>query len=416
LSDQSKDELLKTVNRESPVDKIEDFLVKSNLLKFEIRHQTRIHESIFGWVARRTGLWRNIVLVLSLVINALMLATYMEDPITSQPTFDSIDAQIAVFALAIANTVFCALWLGVFLWNWAPIIVEKGRQSRLEELKQVNILRKKENKPEKQLRFEAFYQTLDLLTNGTLLYRIVSFVLAFIGIWYPGTYCFHLLDIPAQSPQVASVLAAVTTNGINILLTALLGVILIYIYSMVAFWYFSIYYSADGLDCTTLWTCTVTTVNYGIRSGGGIGDTLDTSSYLDGGIFWGRYVFDITFWIIIIVILLKVIFGIILDTFGSLRDEKMEVEEEIRTKCFICGISANTFQQKALGFKHHTKQDHNLWNYLFFFLHLDIKNKDEFTASEAYVHEKNEAVDISYFPIDKAICLIKKKKKNDKDE
>jgi len=126
--------------------------------------------------------------------------------------------------------------------------------------------------------------------------------------------------------------------------------------------------------------------------------------------------FDISFWIIIIIIILNVVFGIILDTFGALRDEKMAVEEEIRTKCFICGISANTFQQKALGFKHHTKKDHNLWNYLFFFLFLDIKNKDEFTASETYVHEKNEAVDISYFPLDKAICLIKKKKKKDKDD
>jgi len=240
--------------------------------------------------------------------------------------------------------------------------------------------------------------------------------LAIIGIWYPGTFCFHLLEFSASSPQVRSVMAAVTTNGTSLLLTGLTGVILIYIYTMISFFYFNKMYNTPGLDCATLLSCSISTIFYGIRNGGGIGDSLDTVDYPDGGIFWSRLVFDVTFWIIIVVILLHVVFGIILDTFGSLRDEKTAIEEDVHNICFVCGIPANTFQQKALGHRHHIKKDHKLWNYLYFFVYLDVKDRDEFTAAEDYVFEKNENFDVGYFPLEKAICLLKPKKKKKKDK
>jgi len=36
-------------------------------------------------------------------------------------------------------------------------------------------------------------------------------------------------------------------------------------------------------------------------------------------------------------VLLNIIFGIIIDTFGDLRDERNDLEAEILTKCYICG-------------------------------------------------------------------------------
>jgi len=422
LSDETKDKLIRGVNRESPVDKVEDFVVKSGLLKFEIRHQTRIANSKIGFLARQMNYLRNLLLIIVLVINILLLVYLVETPTSETPVIAGLSGypttsivQTVLFILAIIATAFSAVWLGIYLWNWAPVIIEKGRQERQNDLKQINLVRKKEGKEPLKLKFDFLKQIWDLLSDGAFLYRIVYFVLAAAGIAQQETFCFHLLDISAQSPQTLSVLAAVTTNGSSILLTALLGIILVYNFTMISFWYFSIYYTGDGLACTSLWTCFVTTLSYGIRSGGGIADVLDPADYFDGGIYWARYVFDIAFWIVIIIIILNVVFGIILDTFGALRDEKAEIEEEIKTKCFICGISANTFQQKALGFRHHIKKkDHNLWNYLYFFVYLDLKNKDEFTAAETYVYEKNQALEIAYFPLDKAICLMKSSKKKKK--
>ena len=51
-----------------------------------------------------------------------------------------------------------------------------------------------------------------------------------------------------------------------------------------------------------------------------------------------RMAFDFSFFVIVVVILLNIIFGIIIDTFAELRAEKQKVEEEIRTRCFICGM------------------------------------------------------------------------------
>ena len=50
-----------------------------------------------------------------------------------------------------------------------------------------------------------------------------------------------------------------------------------------------------------------------------------------------RFVFDFSYYIIIGVILLNIIFGIIIDTFGALRDETNERAEELENLCFICG-------------------------------------------------------------------------------
>jgi len=118
--------------------------------------------------------------------------------------------------------------------------------------------------------------------------------------------------------------------------------------------------------------------------------------------------------------MINLVFGIILDTFGALRDEKADIDEDITSKCFICGIEADRFQRLAKGFKNHTKNDHNLWKYLFFFIYLDEKEETEYTAIEQFIVEMKTKGKIDFFPIDTAICLTsgvskkKKKKKSNK--
>lgn len=54
--------------------------------------------------------------------------------------------------------------------------------------------------------------------------------------------------------------------------------------------------------------------------------------------FWARYLYDISFFIIINMLFVQMIFGIIIDTFGDLRQENNELRDEIEKKCFICGL------------------------------------------------------------------------------
>ena len=86
----------------------------------------------------------------------------------------------------------------------------------------------------------------------------------------------------------------------------------------------------------------------------------------------------LVFFSIITVIFLNIIFGIIIDTFAELRDEKNAMTEDMNSKCklkinltnigYICGLDRYQFEKNADGFKNHIDRDHDLWNYFIFYI------------------------------------------------
>jgi hypothetical protein len=104
-------------------------------------------------------------------------------------------------------------------------------------------------------------------------------------------------------------------------------------------------------SCDTLRMCIITTLNWGLRNGGGIGDVLrqispsvskyfnfDNNVLIQESKFMWRIAYDLSFFIVLIVIVLNLIFGVIIDTFGDLRNEKNEKEDVLKNTCFICGL------------------------------------------------------------------------------
>jgi hypothetical protein len=72
------------------------------------------------------------------------------------------------------------------------------------------------------------------------------------------------------------------------------------------------------------------------------------SPHTNPRLYWGRYFFDFTFFVIFNVLFLQIIFGIILDTFGELRDERTALIKEIEGKCFVCSLMRNEIDSKSL--------------------------------------------------------------------
>jgi hypothetical protein len=63
----------------------------------------------------------------------------------------------------------------------------------------------------------------------------------------------------------------------------------------------------------------------GLRNGGGLGDVLkpfESVPMENPTRYWGLYFFTLSFFILFNVLFIQIIFGIILDTFGELRDER----------------------------------------------------------------------------------------------
>jgi hypothetical protein len=154
--------------------------------------------------------------------------------------------------------------------------------------------------------------------------------------------------------------------------------------------------------CVYVFRCLLTLTGYGIRLETGIGEQMKHS-------LGSRYIIDNLFFFIIIIILLNVIFGIIIDTFSDLRTKKIKMLEDTTQRCFICGIDKNVFDRtidhEQWGFKHHITDDHNMWNYLYFIIHIWEQDKDDDDGLEQHVRRCVDTDDIAFFPRNKAMRL-----------
>ncbi len=154
-------------------------------------------------------------------------------------------------------------------------------------------------------------------------------------------------------------------------------------------------------DCQSLWGCFKFILCYGTRQGGGVGDVLNLS-------ISRRWLIDTLHFLLVTIILLNIIFGIIIDTFSSLRNAKLARQLDTEKICFICGIDKQTFDRASdepNGFLTHIKIDHNMWNYLYFIVLLWEQDKDDDDGLELYVRRAIEADEITWFPIRKAMRL-----------
>ena len=106
--------------------------------------------------------------------------------------------------------------------------------------------------------------------------------------------------------------------------------------------------------------CFLTICVSGLLNGGGIGDAVRVESYVtDQPKYMAKLLYNFTFQLIVLIMLLNIVFGIIIDTFAQLRDEKKSTEDDIRLRCFICGIERTVFDKDGEGFDSHVKDDHN---------------------------------------------------------
>ena len=115
--------------------------------------------------------------------------------------------------------------------------------------------------------------------------------------------------------------------------------------------------------------------NQGLRMGGGIGDYLgggDPPSITEEHATWmQRTFFDLVFFLVVTVILLNVVFGIIIDTFGDLRDQKKDKDENKVTMCFVCGLEQRELKAGGVSWAKHIGEQHHMWNYIYYLMHIN---------------------------------------------
>ena len=167
----------------------------------------------------------------------------------------------------------------------------------------------------------------------------------------------------------------------------------------------------------TMISCYFNMISFGLRMGGGIGDVSIPEDLHSSKAYHTKLIFTASFHIIVIVIMLNIVFGIIIDTFAELRDEKKSIFEDQEDKCFICNMEKYVFYEgTGEGFEPHIANDHNMWNYIYYLIHLETKDPTEFTGVESYVKDKYEKEDITWFPLHKAMVIDNPEEGEEKEQ
>lgn len=189
----------------------------------------------------------------------------------------------------------------------------------------------------------------------------------------------------------------------------------ILLFSIFVFQFFHKEFAENHLVCQTLLFCAVECVNYGMRNGGGVGDSLfahDFEWHIEHWIF--RTVLDLLFFLIVNIILLNVVFGIIIDKFGDFRDKTFARTVDMENVCFICGKSRAQLSL-YVDYNDHVDIDHKVLNYWHFILYIKTQNKKgsghKMTGLQEYVNKLVDQGSWKWFPINRALTYEKTMKR-----
>merc|ERR1719409_2579792 len=176
--------------------------------------------------------------------------------------------------------------------------------------------------------------------------------------------------------------------------------------------YRTAYFSQDweGVAmCDTLMDCFFVTTHQGLLFSGINGEWLEKENHtVDKGKYLGRFFFEVSFFVIIVIIFLNVVFGIIIDTFAAMRNATQEKLDDMRNRCFICGLDRYLIDRNSeIGFDAHIVTEHNMWGYMYYMVYVQRKESTEYTGIESYVAEHIEEESPTWFPLHKALCLQK---------
>jgi len=243
----------------------------------------------------------------------------------------------------------------------------------------------------------------DTIMDPPLRNNLILAFFVYWGLWEPYWFTFVLLDILTMSETLQAVVLSVTRPISQLSQTFALFIIVILCYTAVAFHLFggARFVDDDGAQvCFTLVDCFIYSVYVAGREGD-ISAVLDGHSEGDEKSEVYRMVFDLTFFVILGVLLFDMVTGVILDTFGALREEIAERQEKMSNESFVSGLLRGFVEElegNEVEFGKVNEVDQNKWNYLFFAIYLDEKEADEMNGCESYCFECLQGGDNGWVP------------------
>ncbi|ELK16622.1 Inositol 1,4,5-trisphosphate receptor type 3 [Pteropus alecto] len=475
LTEETKHRLFTTTEQDEQGSKVSDFFDQSSFLHNEMEWQRKLRSMpLIYWFSRRMTLWGSISFNLAVFINIIIAFFYpyvegastgaLDSPLISLLFWILICFSIAVLftkRYSIRPLIVALILRSIYYLGIGPTLNILGALNLTNKI--VFVVSFVGNRGTFIRGYKAMVMDVEFL------YHVGYILTSVLGLFaHELFYSILLFDLIYREETLFNVIKSVTRNGRSILLTALLALILVYLFSIVGFLFlkddfilevdplpgnhsrasplgmphgaatFMDTCSRESIDCVsgvsvpqvleedeeldnteracdTLLMCIVTVMNHGLRNGGGVGDILRKPSK-DESLFPARVVYDLLFFFIVIIIVLNLIFGVIIDTFADLRSEKQKKEEILKTTCFICGLERDKFDNKTVSFEEHIKFEHNMWNYLYFIVLVRVKNKTDYTGPESYVAQMIKNKNLDWFPRMRAMSLVSNEGEGEQNE
>ena len=157
----------------------------------------------------------------------------------------------------------------------------------------------------------------------------------------------------------------------------------------------------EAIGCHSVVSCFFLIFYMGIPQGG-MGEVLDAVSNRDQPDYLMRVAFDLSFFIWVGVLLFNIITGLMVDGFGSLREEGNERKDILENACFVCGFTRETYDDvpnfRGPNFDYHKNEEHDFWGYVHLYVYLKRRDETEYSGAESYIRDMINKSDLSWIP------------------
>eukprot|EP00239_Pterosperma_sp_CCMP1384_P004073 CAMPEP_0197849808 /NCGR_PEP_ID=MMETSP1438-20131217/13288_1 /TAXON_ID=1461541 /ORGANISM="Pterosperma sp., Strain CCMP1384" /LENGTH=462 /DNA_ID=CAMNT_0043462655 /DNA_START=177 /DNA_END=1565 /DNA_ORIENTATION=+ len=329
----------------------------------------------------------------------------------------------------------CAMSFSLFLIKEATIIsFEQRQRAQIEDLERLL-------KVHESIRWSS--QTANAVLRNYRFWFLVSFVLAaFAGVLgSPFFNTVHLLDFLVHSPAGQEVMQSFKVGGPPLMRTGLVGMLIMFIYSIIGWVCFAEYLDPDiefYMDftdrpydasrdkfCHTLYQCVGMHLAQGLGQAGDFGrvygDPVNEwfpsmnhvpNYYYQEWLYQARSIFVLSFIIIWGFLLSNIMTGQIVEAFTQIRQRTVESVRDLEERCFICSKDRYAFEQRKgtgeFGFQHHTDHEHNPIHYLYYLDRLMHTDETDYTGIESHVAKllrEKRGKRTDWLPINRALQL-----------
>ena len=90
--------------------------------------------------------------------------------------------------------------------------------------------------------------------------------------------------------------------------------------------------------------------------------------------------------------------GVMVTTFGQIREDSCNRDDDMNNICFICSIPRYEIEKQGISFEHHIKKEHSVKTYVRYLLSLYLMDSNDMDQDQYYVYNCLEKNGVEFFP------------------